>query len=164
MRGILKQGLWTLSLAIILGAGSLPAFAGDTPVTVELNGRGTYYGSFTFDHALHEGVGTCADCHHHATGGGATDPLCVECHKNSPAAVTVACSGCHAEEPYSAGTLQSLAARTFQYHVDKPGLKGAMHRNCLGCHEAMEGPTGCIDCHERTVAGDDFYAGTLGEK
>jgi hypothetical protein len=27
----------------------------------------------------------------------------------------------------------------------------------MGCHEEMDGPTGCQDCHARTEAGDEFY-------
>jgi hypothetical protein len=45
----------------------------------------------------------------------------------------------------------------YQYHVDMPGLKAAYHWNCVGCHEVMDGPTGCQDCHARTVEGDTFY-------
>jgi len=164
MRNTFMHGFQVVGLTVMLGLVSLPATAGDTPQSVELNSTGEYYASFTFDHAMHETVGTCADCHHHAIGGGASDPNCVECHKNSPAAEIVACSGCHEEAPYSAAALQNLAAQTYQYHVDKPGLKGAMHRNCLGCHEVMDGPVGCSDCHMRTARGDDFYAGTLADK
>ena len=32
--------------------------------------------------------------------------------------------------------------------LNKPGLKGAYHRQCMNCHRQMEsGPLGCEDCH-----------------
>lgn len=43
------------------------------------------------------------------------------------------------------------------YHLDKPSLKAAMHRNCISCHEKMKGPIGCQDCHHRTKEGDALY-------
>ncbi len=36
-------------------------------------------------------------------------------------------------------------------------LKAAYHWNCVGCHEEMDGPTDCQDCHARTPEGDAFY-------
>lgn len=145
-----------LALVLPLNAQSMEA-----PMAVELNVAGEYYGVVMFDHAMHEDVGDCYACHHHATGGGTGDANCVECHEDSPETATVACRDCHAQQPFSAATLQGKAAKTYQYHVDTPGLKGAFHRNCLGCHELQDGPLGCQDCHERTPRGDDLYAGTL---
>jgi hypothetical protein len=43
------------------------------------------------------------------------------------------------------------------YHNDKPGLKAAMHRNCISCHEKTKGPTGCESCHKKTKEGNAYY-------
>ena len=58
-------------------------------------------------------------------------------------------------QPFSAASLREKDPNT--YHTGKPGLKAAYHLNCLGCHEKNGGPTGCTDCHTRTVEGDKFY-------
>ena len=34
--------------------------------------------------------------------------------------------------------------------LDKPGLKGAYHRQCMNCHRQMDsGPLGCQECHKK---------------
>ncbi len=64
----------------------------------------------------------CQGCHHHSPAG-QKPPLCENCH-DAPFNET---------EPF------------------KPGLFGAYHRQCLGCHESMqiEKPaiTDCVGCH-----------------
>ncbi|PLY10591.1 MAG: class III cytochrome C [Desulfuromonas sp.] len=142
----------------------LSLWAMETPESVDLNVDGEYFSVVMFDHSMHEEIGECDACHHHTTGGGTTDSNCAECHADSHAAATVACSDCHAQEPFSAETLQAKSSSTYQYHLDTPGLKGALHQNCLGCHEQQDGPVGCQDCHERTPQGDLFYAGSLGKE
>lgn len=161
--GFFKMGMLTLAGVLCLAV-PVSVRATDSPVSVELNVSGEYYGVVMFDHAMHEEVGDCDACHHHATGGGTNDSNCIECHEDSPQAATVACRDCHVQQPFSATALQIKSDKTHQYHVDTPGLKGAFHRNCLGCHEPQNGPVGCGDCHERTGRGDDFYAGTLGDE
>jgi len=138
--------------------------AAGPPESIVLNAEGEYFDSVVFDHQLHAEIGACFTCHHHSAGGGTEDPNCIECHGDSPAAASAACRDCHEASPYSASALQDMAEKRFRYHRDTPGLKGAMHRNCLGCHEDMDGPTGCQDCHARTARGEAFYAGTLGER
>jgi len=66
----------------------------------------------------------CAGCHHHSLAG-ERPPRCSACHGPTDAAT-----------------------------VDKPGLKAAYHRQCLGCHQRMGiDKQGCIDCHaEKEVA------------
>lgn len=67
--------------------------------------------------------------------------LCAGCHHNSPPDRNPpACASCHAvSEPPGAG--------------GRPGLKGAYHGQCIGCHEQMglEKPaaTDCTACHEK---------------
>ncbi|MBM4372816.1 MAG: cytochrome c3 family protein, partial [Deltaproteobacteria bacterium] len=39
--------------------------------------------------------------------------------------------------------------------LDRPGLKGAYHRQCMNCHREMgSGPMGCEDCHAKLPVGD----------
>jgi hypothetical protein len=61
---------------------------------------------------------TCAGCHHHSPVG-ERPPRCRACHGESAAAT-----------------------------LDKPDLKVAYHRQCIGCHIAMNiDKQGCTDCH-----------------
>jgi DnaJ-class molecular chaperone len=64
-----------------------------------------------------------------------TDRLCTGCHHHSPVgAPPPQCRSCHGE----------TAAAT----VDKPALLVAYHRQCIGCHQAMDiKKQGCTDCH-----------------
>jgi hypothetical protein len=70
--------------------------------------------------------------------------LCTGCHHNSPASQNPPkCAACHGK-PFRAD------------QPDRPGLKGAYHSQCIGCHQAMgiEKPaaTDCKACHaERTA-------------
>jgi hypothetical protein len=61
--------------------------------------------------------------------------MCVGCHHHSPAgARPPPCRSCH-----------SQAADATR---DRPGLKAAYHRQCLGCHIDMGvSKQGCTDCH-----------------
>ena len=43
------------------------------------------------------------------------------------------------------------------FHIEKPGLKGAFHLNCVGCHQEMEGPTGCEECHTMSETGEKRF-------
>ncbi|MDH4223756.1 MAG: cytochrome c family protein [candidate division Zixibacteria bacterium] len=62
---------------------------------------------------------------------------CAECHHHSPAGQTPSCSKCHS----ASFNLENL---------NMPGLKGAYHLQCMGCHKEMgSGPTGCIECHAK---------------
>ncbi|MBU0984171.1 MAG: cytochrome C [candidate division Zixibacteria bacterium] len=62
----------------------------------------------------------CQGCHHHSPIG-ERPPMCESCHR----------------EPFNESDLM------------KPGLYGAYHRQCLGCHQSMqiEKPSACVDCH-----------------
>lgn len=68
------------------------------------------------------------------------DGLCQGCHHNSPAsAKPPRCGSCHSK-PFEAE------------EMNRPGLKGAYHVQCLGCHKSMalEKPaaTACTECHK----------------
>ena len=129
------------------------------PDTVNLNSSGKLYEPFTFNHAKHiQSIKECSDCHHHTTGTLITDPNCIRCHRNSSESKDVSCRGCHSADPFSVASLRDRDINTKIYHLDKPGLKGAMHQNCIGCHTAnSKGPIGCVDCHKRKPEGNAFY-------
>jgi hypothetical protein len=66
---------------------------------------------------------------------GTTETLCAGCHHHSPVGTRPPpCRSCHG----------AAADAT----TDKPGLKVAYHRQCVGCHQKMGIPQqGCTDCH-----------------
>lgn len=145
-------------LGLLCAAGSVAAATEGGPQEVTIKRLASLFDAVTFDHAAHvEIAGACATCHHHTTGDGAGGGRCDRCHANSPKSADVACGSCHEVDPFSAVQLERKADDRFLYHIDKPGLKAAYHRNCLGCHEDSGGPTGCKDCHARNATGDEFY-------
>lgn len=154
----LKINKIALAFFLVVGMGSgAAAFGMDLPETVVLNSLSHYYDGVSFDHALHEQVADCAACHHHTTGMPSQDPSCMRCHAAPTEVSVVACRDCHSAEPFSAGYLKAKKADTHRYHTDKLGLKGAYHQSCLGCHQAMGAPSGCMDCHPRNPAGDALF-------
>jgi hypothetical protein len=62
---------------------------------------------------------------------------CSNCHHYSEAGGITACKECH---PASAPE-----------HLDQPGLKGAYHRQCMGCHDTWSGASDCEMCHVKKV-------------
>lgn len=64
--------------------------------------------------------------------------LCQGCHHNSPAGTKPPrCASCHNKPDADANPLM-------------PGLRGAYHQQCIGCHKVMKiEKTGCTDCHEK---------------
>jgi len=82
-----------------------------------------------FDHKGHAKMAGmtrgCAVCHHY-TPEGAAHPACKTCHEVSSA----------------------------RADIQKPGLKGAYHRQCLNCHREWSDDTKCETCHQsKTGAG-----------
>ncbi|OGR04586.1 MAG: hypothetical protein A2284_06150 [Deltaproteobacteria bacterium RIFOXYA12_FULL_61_11] len=68
------------------------------------------------------------------------------------------CSGCHHhQQPSQALHYARCAACHGQDDEDRrPGLLGALHQQCLGCHQRMNlGHTGCEDCHRRRPQQDE---------
>lgn len=152
VRNWLIGGIAALMLYLV----PLDSGAASVPDTINLNSLAQYYEGVKFNHARHISVTKdCADCHHHTTGTLFEDRNCVRCHRNSSETKNVACKACHTLEPFSAATLKARDPKT--YHMDKPGLKGAYHLNCMGCHAKNGGPTGCEDCHKRTDTGNQLY-------
>lgn len=146
-----------LVIALLFG---MAGFAGavDEPDSVVLDSLANLYEAVEFDHLMHTELGEdCSICHHHTTGTGPENDNCARCHANSPDNDVVACSQCHLAEPFAAEVLLEKSDNQLLYHKDKPGLKAVYHLNCIGCHEEIDAPTGCQDCHARTAAGDDFF-------
>jgi hypothetical protein len=128
------------------------------PDTVELGSLANHYEPVSFDHAMHvELAEDCSTCHHHTTGTPPLNPDCLRCHARSGEGEAVACKDCHPADRFGTEYMARLASDPGIYHVGKPGLKGAYHQNCLGCHTEMGAPAGCQDCHARTEAGDAFF-------
>ncbi|MBD3168919.1 MAG: cytochrome C [candidate division Zixibacteria bacterium] len=70
---------------------------------------------------------------------GNEDVVCQGCHHYSPIGQTPPlCQNCHGE-PFDEDDLH------------KPGLYGAYHRQCIGCHQYMnfENPSDCAVCHQK---------------
>lgn len=128
------------------------------PDQIKIGSLEKYYEPAQFNHKAHiDTLKDCAVCHHHSTGTLTTDPNCARCHSNSTASKTVACKGCHLKDRFSASVVRERTADKTTFHIDKPGLKGAYHQKCLGCHAKMNAPTGCQDCHERKDDGDALF-------
>ncbi len=144
-------------LGFLAGAGN--GFAETGPDSVVLDSLAELYGPVQFNHAMHVELaeGKCAKCHHHTTGAVPLEARCQKCHKGGVDAGVYACRDCHPLKRFEADYLASLDADTQRYHLDKPGLKGALHRNCMGCHTENGGPSGCQDCHPRTKKGDAVF-------
>jgi len=153
-----KQIFTTLMMTLAFVAMGSLSLAANMPEQVSLDTMVELFDGVEFDHAMHTELGEdCSACHHHTTGTGTTDKRCVRCHANSDEYQPVGCSACHLADPFSAENIKQKELDRYQFHIDKPGLKAAYHWNCVGCHEEMDGPTECQDCHARTPEGDAFY-------
>lgn len=139
----------------------LPALsmdAEDAPESITIDYLQELYAAVSFDHRLHTDMYDCRSCHHHTTGTGTENTSCKKCHADSESSDNVSCSGCHEPQKSSPGTAGNQRKATAVYHIDKPGLKGALHLQCLSCHRAENGPTDCQGCHELTQAGRKRFA------
>ena len=92
------------------------------PKVVILDELEDLYLPVPFDHAGHAEMakmtGNCAICHHY-TPEGLEHPACKTCH----------------------------SATSEHGEIDKPGLKGAYHRQCMSCHREWSGKMECGACH-----------------
>lgn len=147
------------AVAFLLASGmSQAGFAQED--TVVLDNLSQYYEAVEFGHAMHVdllGENSCATCHHHTVGTPLVDETCKRCHAANWEADSAACRECHPMKPFSAEYLEEVESNIHLYHKDKPGLKGAFHQRCLGCHVEMGAPADCEVCHARTDEGDKFF-------
>jgi len=157
--GTRRKRLLTLAAAALFTtAGAFHAAAQGPEGEIRLDSLADLFGPVVFDHAMHvELAGSCGACHHHTTGEAPENPVCARCHQAGEEASAVACKDCHASKRFSAAYLAEVASDPHRYHTGRPGLKGAYHQKCLGCHQESGAPSGCVDCHQRTEAGDRFY-------
>ncbi|MBC8318611.1 MAG: cytochrome c3 family protein [Desulfobulbaceae bacterium] len=152
-----------LGMAVVMSlATSFPLFAQmsaeDAPETIEIGSIAEMYEPVVFDHAAHVlMVESCSFCHHHTTGTAPEKENCAKCHQEGDEASSVACVDCHEVKPFSSANLKAKGSDPLLYHVGRPGLKGAYHQNCIGCHEQVGAPTGCQDCHARNDKGDQLF-------
>ncbi|MEI7437878.1 MAG: Ni/Fe-hydrogenase cytochrome b subunit, partial [bacterium] len=125
-----------------------------------LNSRGDYFEPVRFSHRSHDvnSGGDCGVCHHRVASG--KDDRIGEDIKTMHLGIDVriggACSSCHdmtLKAPTACGQCHGLPNE-----ADSPariGLKGAYHRQCLGCHAALpvggNAPTDCNSCHHPLV-------------
>jgi hypothetical protein len=121
----------------------LPDISEDFPETVVIDGLADRYGESKLPHAkiVAKLDAIVRDSALAVSFHGDTDTLCSGCHHNSPVGTRPPpCRSCHAE----------MGAATH----DQPGLKVAYHRQCIGCHTAMDLPQqGCTDCHAAKTKG-----------
>jgi hypothetical protein len=165
IKGEMKMsGKWKklCGIAVFLLIASMPmqkCFA-QGPDTVVLDSLAQYYDPVEFDHTMHVdllGDNSCAFCHHHTVGTPLVDDNCRRCHDNGGETDSANCEDCHPAKRFDAEYLAKIEKDIHLYHLDKPGLKGAFHQRCLGCHKEMDAAIGCQDCHTRTDAGDKMF-------
>jgi octaheme c-type cytochrome (tetrathionate reductase family) len=122
-----------------------------------LNAASDDYEPVGFSHRIHDGLagGDCGVCHHRYASD-EKDRVGVdvkELHKLMDITIGGACSSCHND--MAANPPQSCVRCHQQSNEpDAPsrlGLKGAYHRQCIGCHERQlkpaSAPTSCSSCH-----------------
>lgn len=150
-----------LAAVALLLAGTLPSPGlamdqYDAPETVTIDAMAKLYKPVEFSHVRHAKLAPCKDCHHHTTGHKDMDPNCVRCHAHSPESSIVSCKGCHTQKQFYPEQV-TAAGNPNLYHIDKPGLKGAYHLNCVPCHVKKNAPSHCEGCHALTDAGRQYF-------
>lgn len=100
-----------------------PPVDADAPHIIVIDQLARLYAPVHFDHDLHVSMsnmdGGCANCHHDL-GTSTVAATCVSCHPAEGAGAT----------------------------LSRPSLKGAYHRQCLGCHRDWSHENGCGFCHK----------------
>lgn len=109
------------------GHGNVAENGKSGPDIVILNAIEDQYEPVRFDHKTHSSMvaisGGCVRCHHYSESSTTFQP-CEECH---PKEIKIE-------------------------DIKQPGLKGAYHRQCLGCHIEWDRDTACSICHEKKDA------------
>jgi hypothetical protein len=161
MKNISNTAILCSSIFMVMlgsfAAGALAMEKDEAPSSVTIDYLQELYTAVDFDHQMHAENYTCNTCHHHTTGDGPANDRCAKCHADSRPTGDVSCSGCH-EQQETAFASPANHLQSDVYHIDKPALKGALHLQCLGCHQVEDGPTGCQDCHAFTPKGRKRFA------
>jgi len=162
----MKARLLPAALAALVLFIALPgARSAEPPDAVEIAPLAEYYGPVAFDHEMHTDLAeSCATCHHHTAGVPPKEGACASCHDAPLASGPTACRGCHVPLPFSTAEVGLRPDGQKRYHIDVPGLKGAYHLSCMGCHEEMGGPTRCEECHDRTEKGDALMSADVANR
>lgn len=100
-----------------------------SPKMVILGTLENLYVPVQFNHKLHSnmsGMGAnCKTCHHYSKASQFTPHACKTCHPKD----------------------------VIHENIGQPGLKGAYHRQCLGCHLNWDSQASCEICHEKRLGG-----------
>lgn len=100
----------------------------EAPDSVVLGQLANLYQPIQFNHKQHANMSKmgsdCATCHHYCPPG--RIPRCSECHSTA----------------------------TMETNLRMPSLKGAYHRQCLGCHREWTHDTKCVMCHLPKLGSD----------
>lgn len=150
--------------ALVISIGGTMFFSGmatgmdieNIPETITIDSLSGLYGPVEFNHAGHAEMAYCSDCHHHTVGAPPTRWYCIKCHEKPVEVDTVNCEDCHSADRFGSKYLATLDDPEL-FHKEKPGLKGAFHLNCIGCHQEITGPTGCEDCHTMNEEGEKRF-------
>jgi len=112
-------GVFLIVLIVGAAVGSGAENETASPEVVVLDSIADWFGAVEFSHGMHAEI--------------ADD--CESCHHHSDGEA-VPCATCHEAEVTVAST-------------ELPNLNLAYHLGCVPCHESVDGPTGCEDCHQR---------------
>ena len=111
------------------------ASAADSGTTAEapdvflLDQLSEIYVPVVFPHKLHASMGEMGEG-------------CSICHHRNPEGPILRCDACH-------------GGASNPVNLKQPGLKGAYHRQCLGCHREWTHETDCAICHAKREAGNE---------
>ena len=144
------------------------AYLIESPV---VNTTSDFYGPVRFSHRSHDSFtgGDCSICHHRVSFD-ASDRVgedLGELHDMMDIRLGRPCTSCHGDfednSPQSCGRCHGLANGPDD--PARPGLKGAFHRQCIGCHEQHPGaenaPTACDSCHHPLVPDHNELIGDM---
>ena len=95
--------------------------ADEAPELLKIDVMSNIYEASIFTHKLHAEMSEMS--------GG-----CISCHHFNPPGKIVGCKNCH----------EASINRT---DLQKPGLKGAFHRQCMACHQDWSHESNCEVCH-----------------
>lgn len=117
----MKASTYIFVAVAVVTVSSALALAADAPEKVEIKVLENLYEPCLFDHKLHtDAAPKCETCH----------------HRPGPAGGNVECATCH-KVPFDEDNLAVI------------GLKGALHVQCMGCHEKSGAKNDCQACHEK---------------
>jgi octaheme c-type cytochrome (tetrathionate reductase family) len=119
--------------------------------------RSDDYEPVAFSHRIHDELtsGDCSACHHRFSSdpGDRVGVDLKEFHAQFDVKLGGACATCHQDmkEKAPQGCPRCHAAPSEADSPSRIGLKGAYHRQCIGCHESQPkpstAPTACSGCH-----------------